>query len=397
MQEKHPIDELFKDGLTDPDILFNEKDWRRLSKKLRGNRKRTIPLWVWAGSAAAAAIVLAIMLFVTNRNTRSTIAESPGYTQKTPAEAPPSSGVQRHSAVSPGNGLADKPAVDDENRSKAIPPPVGRMQAAATDSQGSPALSAAKTTYALLSSPTATASLTPRTDSLYNTSIIRPAHTMIGPPDARMQQPRYRVAGPPQRGWAFSILAAPDLSGTQPLGGKLSGNIGLIATYRLSNRFTISTGALYARKRYAADFADYRPSATWNNSAGSPSFVEADCGVLDIPFNIGVNVSQSAKSSWFVSAGISSYLMLRETYNYSYPPHEYGYPQQITLHNQNRHMLGIGNLSVGYGRKLTPSLSVTVQPFVKVPLTGIGNGNLKLYSSGIAISADIDLTRRRKP
>src|SRR5690606_17509722 len=118
------------------------------------------------------------------------------------------------------------------------------------------------------------------------------------------------------------------------------------------------------------------------------------CRVIDIPLTVNYTWRQRPQSSWFLSAGLSSYVMLSETYLFRYAG--YGDTYQYRIENENRHPLGIGNLSVGYRRQLSPTLSVTVQPFVKVPLTGIGNGNLKLYSTGVTLSADVDLSRKNR-
>src|SRR5690606_40671317 len=142
-----------------------------------------------------------------------------------------------------------------------------------------------------------------------------------------------------------------------------------------------SAGALYAKKLYQSNLANYRPGNPVY-SQYTPLSVDADCDVLDIPVNINVDILRQRQTTWFASTGISSYLMLKETYDYTYPPHQYGDLKQLTLRNQNRHVLGIGNLSVGYRRQLGGAVNLTVQPFVKVPLTGIGNGKIRLYSSG---------------
>src|SRR5690606_12302960 len=72
---------------------------------------------------------------------------------------------------------------------------------------------------------------------------------------AAANSPQPRSGSVPRKGWAFSVIAAPDWSGAQPLSGKLSSNIGLLATYRVNDWLSLSGGALYARKIYQADFS----------------------------------------------------------------------------------------------------------------------------------------------
>src|SRR5690606_23786240 len=118
--------------------------------------------------------------------------------------------------------------------------------------------------------------------------------------------------GPLHHGWTLGIIAAPDLSGTRPFGGKLSGNLGLMATYHFQGRLSISAGVLYAKKAYVADFADYRPLGSPDYSQYTPILVDADCGVLDIPLNMNIDIARQRQATWFASTGVSSYLMLKE-------------------------------------------------------------------------------------
>lgn len=389
MEDKHPIDKLFRDGFNNADIPFDEGDWTALSRKMHP-RKRRLPI-IWIGSGVAAAVILAAILLF--RESENVINEAPHReVSQQPVITPPAA----NDSVMP-HDTHQVPVATPLLPSASLHPPASMP----AETIGSPLA-----IHSVKSGPTLA-----RVQTLGQTAgiiaIANNTTTLPGIPVARTVAPSAplhsasghsvpAVAAHPEQGWILSIMAAPDLSGTRPLDGKFSGNVGLVATYRLNNRLSISGGVIYARKLYQTDFANYRPSYGWSNPQRTPSFVDADCNVLDIPLNINFDIAHQRRSAWFASAGISSYLMLKETYDYTYPPHEYGYPKQFTLHNQNRHILGIGNVSIGYRRQLNSTLRIAVQPFVKVPLTGIGNGNLKLYSTGVALSADIDLTGRTK-
>lgn len=392
MEERHPIDKLFKEGLRDPDIPFDPRDWETLSKKMHPRKKRKIPVLVWFTSGVAAAMLLAAILLVSDR--QAPVEDIREYTTGNPQRDTPATAQPHKETAEDTASVSEKPIHEA---------PLDDLDYPIVNTVSSYTRNVAALPMAPLSQ---VQSLRPATvypgfsssiDGNQIPAVARIAPRAISSDDTASRLPDERLPGKPaQKGWALSVIAAPDLSGTRPMSGKLSGNVGLIATYRVNQWLSISGGALYAKKLYQADFADYRPNVRLDDRKGTPNFIEADCGVLDIPILANIAIKQFNSSSLFVSGGISSYLMLRETYSYRYPPHEYRYPQQFTLHNQNRHLLGVGNLSVGYRRQLHSSLSLTVQPFVKVPLTGIGNGNIKLYSTGVAISADIDLSRRDK-
>ncbi|WP_353125070.1 hypothetical protein [Parapedobacter pyrenivorans] len=382
MRKRHQVDELFKEGLSDPDIPFNEGDWKALSRKLRTRRKRVIPLVVWIGGGIAAAVIIVAMVLFGRREELRDDAVASTVPHRTAVDTSRNDSTATASAEqSPASAVE----ITERHRFQTFSA-TAQPQPAGERSRSLVMVQSLKPIGVLPSNkPTI-----PRDISI--TRVVPPSD--ITSPVLANPQPL--KADDARQGWAFSVMAAPDLSGTQPLSGKFGGNIGLMATYRINDWLSVSAGAGYAKKLYEADFADYKPRFKWGDRQGTPSFVAANCIVLDIPLNINVDIKQYRRSTWFVSAGVSSYFMLSETYDYIYPPHEYGYPNQFTLRNENQHILGVGNLGVGYRRQIGPKLGIAVQPFVKVPLTGIGNGNLKLYSSGVAISADIDLSRRMK-
>ncbi len=379
MEEKHPIDKLFRDGLNKADIPFEESAWTTLSRKMHPRRRWL--LLVGIGSGIAAAVTIAAILLFSERELPVARPDNDTALQQPAAPAKPT--IPTPGAPAPSDA-ADSVIPDSEPASR----PFVNAQPTGIESPVTP-------------SPVRLQEVT---------AVAFPNHLYRGPqhlttavpihvphtPYITTENQSSPASGMQSRGWTLGIIAAPDLSGTQPFRGKLSSNLGLMATYRINGRLSISAGVLYAKKLYRADFADYRPAGSPVYSQYTPVSVDADCDVLDIPLNINIDIARQHRATWFASTGISSYLMLKEAYDYSYPPHQYRDLKQLTLRNQNRHIFGVANLSMGYRRQLGGAVSVTVQPFVKVPLTGIGNGKLKLYSSGVAISADIDLTQPKR-
>ncbi|MFC3198903.1 hypothetical protein ACFOET_14870 [Parapedobacter deserti] len=380
MQKKHPIDQLFKQGLSDPDIPFDQRDWEMLEKKLVPAKKMRTAALLWAGSAVAASLVIAaIWLF-----------DSGAHLQD-------SSMVNRRQDV--GQWRPDKPEVQTRGEQQAND---------ASLSHASPvALPAAKKVQApqkadtIVNRPAIANLPMPQVMGRSQHAIPIPSRLILPESltiDTSATEPPLSLSWhqKKQAGLTLTVAAAPDLSGTSLLTGKLSSNIGILAAYQLNDRFRISTGVWYAKKIYQADFGAYRPSNGWPSYGNRPELVDADCRVLDIPINVDYILKRSSNAAWFVSGGLSSYIMLSEAYKFTYPGDEHHYPQKYKVRNENRHFLGVANIGVGYQRRLSPAFGITVQPFVKVPLSQIGQGNIKLYSTGVAISADIDLTTRAK-
>ncbi|KAA5546522.1 hypothetical protein [Adhaeribacter rhizoryzae] len=188
--------------------------------------------------------------------------------------------------------------------------------------------------------------------------------------------------------FSISVLAAPDLStvGFANPGG-ISTNAGILLGYSLNSRWSLATGIVRARKIYDAKPDDYGNKGYWYNKH-QPDDISAVCYVLDIPVNIGYNIWQGNIAVVAVNTGLSSYIMKDEEYTYKYLPYGggNGYNSYYEVKNKNRHLFSIYNLSGYYGRRLAPGITAGVEPFVKVPLAGVGAGKIKLTSAGIFFS-----------
>jgi len=195
------------------------------------------------------------------------------------------------------------------------------------------------------------------------------------------------IAEPKSRSFALSILVSSDYNGVNTLdNGKMGNNIGLLVTYGLTKRWSFSTGAVYAKKLYGADYASYNPQKDiWTGYR--PKLVDADCRVLDIPLNINYTFLNRNRTLLSIGTGISSYIMLKEYYKFTYYNPNTSDPQDYTLINKNQHWLSVLNLQANYTRKLTSELSLSLQPYMKIPISEIGFAQVKLESLGLAISA----------
>lgn len=189
----------------------------------------------------------------------------------------------------------------------------------------------------------------------------------------------------------FSLSAGPDIS-FAGLGkpGKAKLLIGAGVGYTFRNKLTLRTGFYSARKIYSAGPEQYHPPAYSWISYYDLKDVDADCKVFEIPVSLSYIFSHTAKQNWFGSAGLSSYIMKSESYDYIYKNSSGQLStQNWTLKNKNKHYFSILTLSGGYERKINNTFSITAEPYLKIPVTGIGYGKVKLNSAGLLLSAGI--------
>ncbi|QHS55689.1 hypothetical protein GWR56_09110 [Mucilaginibacter sp. 14171R-50] len=195
--------------------------------------------------------------------------------------------------------------------------------------------------------------------------------------------------------FALSFVASPDINSVKGFSqNKVGTNAGLLLTVGVSKKWSITTGAIYADKPYLSDFANY---STAYKFATDPVSVSASCIVLDIPLNVSYQIYNKGGNKFSLGTGLSSYFMLRENYTFNYAGPYPGGPATYNIRNQNKHIMGVLNLNVNYQRELSSKFGLGIQPYYKLPLTGIGYGQVNLKSAGVAVGVTWNINSVLKP
>lgn len=187
----------------------------------------------------------------------------------------------------------------------------------------------------------------------------------------------------------LTLSAGPDASFTK------NGNLGRIIPvtgagvgYVYRERLSLRAGFYNAAKVYTASPDAYNAPANFYTYYPFLVKVDANCRVYEIPVSLGYHFGARKNHSWFASASLSSYLMKRETYNYSYKTSAWGAVQQREWNftNRNQHLFSVLGLSAGYQRKITDRISFIAEPYLRMPFEGVGYGKVKLNSAGVLFS-----------
>ncbi len=201
-------------------------------------------------------------------------------------------------------------------------------------------------------------------------------------------RPFYRVG--------LSLLVSPDLSALQLSQlSQVGAESGIGLEFFIVRKLSINAGIIFSKKLYAAT-GGYEPSPNYYKYYPRPSNIDAACQVLDLPLNLRYYAIQQKKNRAFVSSGLSSYLMLREQYWYDYKYTDLNNPKLYRYHgvrNENRHYFSVANFSLGYERALGKRWALQAEPFIKVPLAGVGEGKVKLMTAGMFFSVHYRMIR----
>jgi hypothetical protein len=209
---------------------------------------------------------------------------------------------------------------------------------------------------------------------------------------ARVTAKKEKPISKKKSSFSISVSAGPDVSftGNDGLGRmKLLGGAGIGYTYK--EKFTLRTGFYAARKIYTSSPENYNAPANFYTWYPNMQRIDADCKVYEIPLNLSYHFSKTARQGFFATAGLSSYLMKRETYDYYYKyiPTGPTLQREYSFYNENDHFFSVLNLGAGYQRSIGKRISITAEPYFKIPLRGVGYGKVKLNSAGVLFSLSV--------
>jgi hypothetical protein len=232
-----------------------------------------------------------------------------------------------------------------------------------------------------------------------NNDIIGPANVL--PQDNNLNKPVYvannkkKIASygyKPQ--FAITALASSDKNGVNSFQqAKPGNNAGVLFSVGVSKRFTISTGAIYSAKQYMSDFASYHTSYQFQTN---PVSVLADCKMFDVPLNIDYKIFNTYRNKISIGTGLSSYLMLHESYQFNYAGYADG-PSHYNVPNPDKYLLSIVNFQATYERQINSNVGITLQPYMKLPLSAVGASQVRLQSTGLAVGLTWNLKSSSTP
>lgn len=189
-----------------------------------------------------------------------------------------------------------------------------------------------------------------------------------------------------ENGLYAGIIAGPDFSKVKS--GNFRGpgfNAGIFLGYQINKKFFAETGFSNASKYYSSDGKIFNEEGAAMPDGMVVNNLESYSRILEIPVKIGYRFYKKNRSSFFVTTGVSAYIMTREKNNYN-----------VTMNGNEEKMVGLYlknniktpaefNLSAGWEHHLKRLMNIRVEPYLKLPLQGIGVGKLPVTSAGIQV------------
>lgn len=164
--------------------------------------------------------------------------------------------------------------------------------------------------------------------------------------------------------------------------------------YRFGQRFGLQTGFYAGRKLYTAGPGDYKtqPGSYW--STVDMMSIDANCYIYEIPLSLRYDLIQRNKYNLYAVGGVSSILMKSEWYGYHYKKNGVYHWAERT-YSGNKHFLSMADVSLGFEYKILPAFYFQAEPYIKLPVGGLGEGKIKLHSTGIQAGIKYQPLRRK--
>lgn len=203
-----------------------------------------------------------------------------------------------------------------------------------------------------------------------------------------------KTPGKQERGLYAGIIISPDISTIKFQSVKNIGvSLGVAIGYQVDKRISVESGVSWSVKNYYSEGKNFSTGNIRMPAGAKIKSVAGDCNMIEVPLTVNYDFKPGVKKNLSVSAGVSSYFMKKESYVYEVERNGQQYPYAATYQNTSNHFFAVANVAVGYNRKIKNNVSIRVGPYLKIPLKGVGVGNLPIMSTGLNIGIIKKLTR----
>ncbi|MDO9680575.1 MAG: outer membrane beta-barrel protein [Bacteroidales bacterium] len=405
MKDKRDIGEIIKSSLSEQEEGYIEGSWERFSLKQR--RKRFLLLRN-ISTGVAAAVVLALVVFgVQNDQTSQKIEEVSEI------------------VTTPDTGTEINPSENSDNIKRGVEAGKSQNQIKIVKKAPSEAISGKRliakseiteTKEEIVKESereTEVKKLTALKEQIDSAEIQEPAKRQMPAttPPKPTEESKYQVPTTMSSRTAFALIenerherkvrfginVAPGMSSATD-GSALNIGGGVNLDIAIAKNLDISTGVQ----------VEYRDIETaTGNGTGVSAIQQSSYNMtnLDIPLNITWKFKNNRTESYYISGGFSSLAYLGE--NYSTTSYNQMLQSSIVYGTSGEEntvyklvdvrtttvertepfssfdVAGRINLMVGYSKSISPKLNLHIEPYLKIPLTGMGSKDMRFTTSGI--------------
>lgn len=428
MKEKfeHNLVNKIKDVFNSHEVDYNPQDWEMLKEKLPEKRSRFVPLlWTMAKAASIILIVTAGSYMLWNglvkHQPQIQDNEFLGQTQEdSVVEKIVKSEYQDESSdiiiqeyLSEGTNKKNNTNNNNKTvleKTEQLPNQITEMAVSDLDKLSEMNMVDTPEMDSLTVQISETIDILAETRTQYNDSIIEPSINALQPTIAQLEIPPEIIEKEDSQKQkirlgvefaSFTNYAPENTNPSMNYGG------GLAAHIPIKKRFSFNPGLIVSV--YNIEFPDNNSSninivdetfTSFNNIKENYPEIEPfemNLTGLDIPINFQYQFIRLKSSNYFVELGFSSMLYLSENYSFTFStlsdtpnPHggfevETKTEEVSTSGSKTFDFAKLINFSVGMDYRLNKRLDLTINPYLKYPVSTLTSGDIKFGSGGLKL------------
>ena len=161
-------------------------------------------------------------------------------------------------------------------------------------------------------------------------------------------------------------------------------NGGILLGVQTNKKLSLETGVQLSQKKYYSEGKYFKPKTGTMPANMIISSLEGTSTLIEIPVSVKYNFSKK-KNTLYGKAGVSSYIITKESNKYQAVVS--GQQQEInsTYKNTHSYLASEIRISAGYQHTLRKKINIRIEPYIQIPLKGIGIGALPVTSTGIQL------------
>ena len=170
-------------------------------------------------------------------------------------------------------------------------------------------------------------------------------------------------------------------------------SMALVFGYQFSKRFSIETGIHIEKKEYYTKGEHFDKSIL--PATGKILWIESENKLIEIPIALKTNIIGNKKHQLFGSIGISSFLVNNESYEYEEEVNGVIQNESIEFTNNTSNLFATTNISLGYEYNFFKNMRLRIEPYLNLPLSGIGKTKEPVLSKGIYFGLFYDFHKKK--
>lgn len=166
---------------------------------------------------------------------------------------------------------------------------------------------------------------------------------------------------------------------------------GLRTGFRFAKNISLETGLIFSKKHYYSDGKYFKMD---NNDPSMPGGMQVlnlsgSSAIFQVPLKLKFDVRKNQSKHFFATAGLSSFFLTKEKNDYLILVNGTKQQLSVTYPKTHRYFMATADISAGYQLNVHKRKSIRIEPYIQIPLRGIGVGRMPLTGAGIQIAYSI--------